>query len=122
MPLVKAADRPPLAEPSPLTTPPMVSLAGLLDALQSPETGLRRGAARDLGSHPEAIPTLCARLGIETALSVRCVILTTLIALQSQAAVAGLLPHLRSEDAGLRNAVIEALQEMPGRSPARRRQ
>jgi HEAT repeat protein len=110
MPLVRVADRlaaePPLSASEPL-------LASLLKDLQAPQTGVRRAAARDLASHPEAVPALCARLGVEPALSVRCVILTTLIPLQSHVAVEGLLPYLRSEDAGLRNAVIDALQEMP---------
>jgi hypothetical protein len=95
------------------------SLTVLVDALQAPQPGVRRAAARDLSAHAGAIPALCARLGIEPALSVRSVILTALIQLQSVAGpaapaiVAGLLPYLRSEDAGLRNAVIEALQDMP---------
>jgi HEAT repeat protein len=111
MALVRVVDRPP-TPPLP-STAPAASLTALLAALQAPETGSRRAAARDLGHHPEAIPTLCDRLGCEPALSVRCVILTTLVGLQSPATVAGLLPYLRSEDAGVRNAVIEALQEMP---------
>ena len=112
MPLVRSADRA-ATEPAPPSVP-VSSLSELLEALHAPESGLRRAAAHDLGDHPEAIPTLCARLGDEPALSVRCVILTALIRLQSPAVVSGLLPYLRSEDAGLRNAVIEALQDMPG--------
>jgi len=52
-------------------------------------------------------------LGIEPALSVRGSILTALISHQTPAAVEGLLPYLRSENAWLRNAAIEALQAMP---------
>jgi hypothetical protein len=99
-----------MAGPSPT---PVASLTALLEALRVPDARLRRAAARDLASHPEAIPALCARLGIEPAPSVRCVILTTLIGMQSRETVAGLLPYLRSEDVAVRSAVIEALQEMP---------
>lgn len=84
-------------------------LAGLNDAAPSQ----RRQAARLLAAYPQAAPDLCARLGIEPAASVRSVIFTSLIALHSDDVVCGLLPWLRSEDAALRNGVIEALQRMP---------
>ncbi|MCJ2069366.1 HEAT repeat domain-containing protein [Methylobacterium sp. J-030] len=92
---------------------PQADLQALTAALASPESAERRRAARDLGAFPEAGPILCAHLGGEAAASVRAVILTTLIRLKSPAVVAGLLPLLRSEDSALRNAAIEALQEMP---------
>lgn len=92
---------------------PQADLQALLAALDSPEGGQRRRAARDLVAFPEAGPLLCVHLGREPAASVRAVILTTLIRLKSPAVVEGLLPLLRSEDSALRNAAIEALQEMP---------
>jgi HEAT repeat protein len=88
--------------------------AALLDGLQAPASAERRSAARGLVAYPDATVALCARLGAEPAPSVRNAILTSLIALRSDAAVRGLLPYLRSEDAGLRNAVVAALQRMPG--------
>ncbi|MCJ2139838.1 HEAT repeat domain-containing protein [Methylobacterium sp. E-066] len=93
--------------------PPHADLAALTAALAAPESAERRRAARDLGAFPEAGPLLCTHLAQEPATSVRAVILTTLIRLKSPAVVAGLLPLLRSEDSALRNAAIEALQEMP---------
>ena len=85
----------------------------LLAMLHAAEPSRRRHAARGLAAHPQAAADLCARLGAEPAASVRSVILTSLIAVQSDAVVRGLLPYLRSEDAALRNGVIEALQNMP---------
>jgi HEAT repeat protein len=87
--------------------------AALLAALHAAEPSQRRQAARALAAHPAAAADLCARLAVETAASVRSVILTSLIAIRSDAVVRGLLPCLRSEDAALRNAVIEALPRMP---------
>ena len=95
----------PLDDPADLPT--------LLAMLHAAEPSRRRHAARDLAAHPQAAADLCARLGAEPAASVRSVILTSLIALQSDAAVRFLLPYLRSEDTALRNGVIEALQNMP---------
>lgn len=85
----------------------------LLVELHAAEPSRRRHAARGLADHPPAASDLCARLGVEPAASVRSVILTSLVALRTDTTVLGLLPYLRSEDAGLRNAVIEALQHMP---------
>ncbi|CCG42346.1 HEAT repeat domain-containing protein [Magnetospirillum molischianum] len=98
------------------TTPspqPTKTLETLLEELDSDDVGLRRRAARDLADFPEAVPALCLRVATETALSVRTVLFTALIRMRSPSVVAGLVPYLRSEDAGLRNAVIEALQDMP---------
>jgi HEAT repeat protein len=103
----------PTAPPKTEAEAPHVDLAGLKAALAAPEAGERRRAARELGAFPEAGPLLCAHLARESAASVRAVILTTLIRLKSPAVVEGLLPLLRSEDSALRNAAIEALQEMP---------
>jgi HEAT repeat protein len=74
---------------------------------------LRRQAARELMVYPEAIPHLCARLSHESVPSVRESILLTLIRFENEEVVQGLLPLLSSEDAGLRNSAVEALQHMP---------
>jgi len=55
----------------------------------------------------------CDRLVMEASPSVRAVLFTTLIHLQSPAVAVRLAALLRSDDAPLRNAAIEALQEMP---------
>jgi HEAT repeat protein len=88
-------------------------LPALLAMLHAAEPSQRRQAARGLAAHRHAAAELCARLGAEPAASVRSVVLTSLIAVQSDAVVRGLLPYLRSEDVALRNGVIEALQRMP---------
>lgn len=85
----------------------------LLAELSSSESGARRAAARELANHPDAAMALCDRLEVETSPSVRAVLMTSLIKLQSPDVAARLAMHLRSDDAPLRNAVIEALQEMP---------
>ncbi len=85
----------------------------LVTGLYAAAPSQRRQAARSLAAHPQAAADLCARLGAEPAASVRSVILTSLIAMPSDTVVRFLLPYLRSEDAALRNAVIETLQRMP---------
>ena len=111
MPLVRAERATDLASAGPADEPD--DLRALLAGLRAAEPSQRRHAARCLAAHPTAAPELCARLGVEPAASVRSVMLTSLIALQSDAVVRGLLPCLRSENAALRNGVIEALQRMP---------
>ncbi len=81
--------------------------------LISPDSTLRRQAARALAAWPEAVPLLLARLAQEDSLSVRSIILTGLISHKSDQVVAGLLALLASEDANLRGGAVEALQEMP---------
>jgi len=87
---------------------------GLLAQLRDGDVDQRRWAARDLTAHPGAAASLGERLLRETAGSVREAIFTSLKAIASEAAVATLLPLLRSEDAALRNGAIEALASMPG--------
>jgi len=81
--------------------------------LDSPEPGLRRAAVRELALHQDAAMVLCDHLDIENAPSVRAVIMTALIRMQTPEIAARLAALLRSDDAPLRNAAIEALQEMP---------
>jgi HEAT repeat protein len=87
--------------------------AGLLDELRADNASARRWAARDLADFPEATDALVKRLKCETDASVREAILTTLTCLADPMAVAGLVECLRSEDAALRNEVIEAMKELP---------
>lgn len=88
-------------------------LASLLGDLAAEESGVRRAAARELANHAEAAMALCDRLEVEASPSVRAVLFTSLIRVQSPQVAARLADHLRSDDAPLRNGAIEALGEMP---------
>jgi HEAT repeat protein len=87
--------------------------AALLVGLSDNNATARRWAARDLVDCPESAAALVDRLKIETEPSVREVILTTLTRLGDPAAMAGLVDCLRSEDASLRNEVVEAMKQLP---------
>lgn len=99
--------------PSPLPEAATPDLARLLADLAAEQPSARRAAVRALVDHPEAVIDLCDRLEVETSPSVRAVLFTTLIQLQSPDVAARLADLLRSDDVPLRNAAIEALQEMP---------
>lgn len=73
----------------------------------------RRWAARDLAQYSEASPVLLKALEKEKDISVREVILSSLLAIRDEAAVKGLIELLKSDDAHLRNEVIETLKQMP---------
>lgn len=88
-------------------------LPGLVAELDDPNPTARRWAARDLAEFPEAAEALVARLKREESPIVREAILTTLSGLADPQATAALADCLRSEDAALRNEVIEAMKEMP---------
>jgi len=83
----------------------------LAHQLSEPSAEARRWAARDMSDCPGSALTLVARLLIEPEVAVREVILTTLTRLGDQQAVPGLVSALRSEDAALRNEVIEAMKQ-----------
>jgi HEAT repeat protein len=107
MALVKV-DRPasaPDAEPR--------DMASLLSDLAAEESAKRRNAARELGAYPASAMALCDRLQVESSPSVRAVLFTVLIHLRSPSVAVRLADFLRSDDAPLRNAAIDALQEMP---------
>ena len=86
---------------------------GLLAQLADAEPTVRRWAARDLAGHAQAGASLCQRLAVEPDASVRTLLFTSIAQLGGSAAVAGLLPLLRSEDAALRNGAIEVLSGLP---------
>jgi HEAT repeat protein len=81
--------------------------------LKSSQAETRWSAARSLGSRPEAVLALAAVLGIEHVPRVREAMMTALIRIGDEASVRALLSYLRSQDAGLRAATIEALQSLP---------
>jgi HEAT repeat protein len=73
----------------------------------------RWAAARALAGQADAVPELAAALRHETVPRVREAILTSLIRTGGSASAEAIVPCLRSEDAGLRAAAIEALQALP---------
>lgn len=85
----------------------------LVAQLNAPDPAVRRWAARDLATHPEAVAALIAHLSGESDVSVRKVMFTTLVRLNDPAAVVGMAALLRSEDIALRNEAVEALREFP---------
>ena len=89
---------------------PAAEAPARLDAADPAE---RRRAAHRMTSRADAVAELCARLAVEADPSVREAILTALARGGSPESVPGLLPYLESEDAALRNAVIETVREMP---------
>lgn len=109
MPFVKRdAAAPPAADQS-----SQDSAAAAIANLKSSQAETRWSASRSLGSRPEAVPALAVALGIEHVSRVREAIMTALIRIGDAASVSALLPYLRSQDAGLRAATIEALQNLP---------
>ncbi len=109
MALVKASS----GSPPPLPGAKARDLKALRADLAAQQPSVRRAAVRGLADHPEAVLDLCDRLEVEASPSVRAVLFTTLIQLQSPDVAARLADLLRSDDVALRNAAIEALQEMP---------
>jgi HEAT repeat protein len=84
----------------------------LVAALEYGDAAGRRQAAREIARCLDAANALVNRLKREEDLSVREVILSTLLRLNDPSAVSGLVDCLRSEDAALRNEVIEAFKQM----------
>jgi HEAT repeat protein len=82
-------------------------------ALDGSDAESRWAAARALAGRAEAVPELAAALRRETVPRVREAILTSLIRTGGSASAEAIVPCLRSEDAGLRAAAIEALQALP---------
>lgn len=85
----------------------------LLASLEDTNPTTRRWAARDLVNCPDVAAALMARLQREDDASVRQVILTTITRLGDLTAIHGLVDCLRSEDAALRNEVIDAMKQLP---------
>jgi HEAT repeat protein len=81
------------------------------DDLKSGDADTRRRAVRALGQRPQAVPILMDALGRESDTAVIEAIFTALEAIPE--AAQPLASLLRSDDAGLRNDAVEALQAMP---------
>lgn len=90
------------------------SYGGLVRQLGDMDPAVRRWAARDLVSYPEAAGVLVQRFAEEPESEVREAIATSLEVIGGSTVVEGLIPLLRSEDAGTRNTAIEILQHLPG--------
>jgi HEAT repeat protein len=88
--------------------------AAAIAELNSPSAESRWSAARVLAGRPEAVSALAAALGRERVARVREAIMTGLMRIGDEASVRALLPYLRSQDAALRAAAVEALQAVPG--------
>lgn len=82
-------------------------------SLDSPDAESRWMAVRALSGDVNAVPALAAALGREPVPRVREAIMTALIRIGNAASVEAILPFLRSQDAGIRAAAIEALQALP---------
>jgi len=109
MPLIKPkVPAPPKADPG---AEERTDLA--VGDLSSANTEARWRAARALSGRAEALPALAARLRVEAVPRVQEAIITALLRIGGEEAVKTLLPYLRSQDAALRAASIEALQALP---------
>lgn len=104
MPLVRGGSKLPAA--GGVSTP-------LRPELDSPDAESRWAAARAFAGQADAVPALSAALARETVPRVREAIMTALMRTGDAASVEAILPYLRSQDAGLRAAAIEALQSLP---------
>jgi HEAT repeat protein len=93
--------------------PATIDFASHLADLGSADPERRWRAARGVGREPTAVPALASALEIEHSPRVREAIMTALMRIGDGASVRVLLPSLRSQDASLRGAAIEALQALP---------
>ncbi len=85
----------------------------LLIQLEDEDANVRRWAARDLGEFSEAVEPLCNQLAVEQDLAVCEAILESARRIGGKPVIQNLIPFLRSENAALRNGVVEVLQKMP---------
>jgi HEAT repeat protein len=81
-------------------------------ALEDSDATVRRHAAQRLSSWGDASAVLVSRLKREENTAVREAILSTLVRLDGPLTLSGLAECLRSEDAALRNDVIEAFKRL----------
>ncbi len=81
--------------------------------LASADTETRWNAARLLARDPSSAVALGEALAVESDPRVREALFTSLAHLQTPAAVAAILPHIRSPDAAVRAGALDALSAMP---------
>jgi HEAT repeat protein len=87
--------------------------ASLVKQLENTDPMVRRWAGRDLADCQDASAVLVSRLKREDDISVREIILSSLMCLGDEVAVTGLIDCLRSEDTALRNESIEVMKQLP---------
>jgi HEAT repeat protein len=85
---------------------------GLVTQLSTENPKERRWAARDLADYKEASSYLVEQLMKEKDIAVREIIISSLLAIGDEIAIAGLINCLKSDDAHLRNSAIEALKQV----------
>jgi|HubBroStandDraft_2_1064218.scaffolds.fasta_scaffold217469_1 HEAT repeat protein len=85
----------------------------LAHALTAPDSDGRWKAARSLARVPSSAGQLGEALKVETDPRVREALFTSLAYIQTQEAVEAVLPHLRSDNASIRTAALDALNAMP---------
>jgi HEAT repeat protein len=100
----------PLVRKPPGASLPPVSAPASLTAGTSDE---RWAAARGAAERPDGVTVLAADLAKETDPRVREAILTGLVRIATTASAEAVVPYLKSEDANLRTAAIDALRAMP---------
>jgi HEAT repeat protein len=105
MPLVR--------KPSSPTATPTPDNRKLSDLLVNGSDDERWNAARSAPSLPEALPSLCDALARERVPRIREAIFTALAKIGSFESAAVALPYIRSDDASLRTAALDALRAMP---------
>jgi HEAT repeat protein len=112
--LIRRNTEPQAQEPTP--DPPSVDT--LMTQLDDPEPECRREAALSLDGVTDAVPALLQRVGVETELTVRDAVLTTLAAHDTDEVARALAGYLASDDAALRTSAAEAMATMPDSAPA----
>lgn len=109
MGLVKGKSAETVAKADPIDVRSCEELAA---ALEDSDATVRRHAARKIGACHDAGTALLSRLKREDNTAVREAILSSLLRLHDPSVGSGLADCLRSEDAALRNDVIEAFKQM----------
>jgi len=89
------------------------SRAVLFMQLGSADADTRRVAAMEMAGDFDAVGELLAQLADEEDYAVRQAIVSSLAAIGGSVVVEGVLGYLRSDDAGLRNDVIDLLKDQP---------
>jgi HEAT repeat protein len=84
----------------------------LVAALENPDAPIRRQAAQKITAGLDAAPALISRLKREKNTAARDAILSALVRLGDPTIASSLTDCLRSEDAALRNDVIEVFKQM----------
>lgn len=94
--------------PSPIEAPPAAA------GLTSPDVEERWRAARAMAGRPEAVAALGSALGAEMDARVREAMFSALARTGTPEAATAILPYIRSDDANLRTAALDALKTMSG--------